>query len=366
MIQSLANRPVAIQSVRPTPGADSSSAYETLRKAANEALGGLFGGSEVAPISPPYNKAETQTRLDAFRESNRSPYSIPSDTPGEPARIVKVRPQFQMEGGLNDPGGLTPAKGRLQTMANVRAALPPEALKNPALRTAVSASGMGRGTPAQIQQVTQALIDAGKLPPSTGDHQTDQARVRKLQWEFGLGTDCAGYVAQAVTAGAGRDLGLGGVNRNGDSLQLSLKPENFARINQEPGQPIRARAGDIIRLTDPTPGEAGHWVSVYDHTTMNAEKVSKLRDPAQEFWKGSDANPEVHVYTLDSSWGAGGSWNARGEQHDVGGVDRRKWVYNASNHQWGTLDDSVKPNTIKLSQPGPYDHLPDVKVYRPK
>ncbi|MBS2035182.1 hypothetical protein JST97_09335 [bacterium] len=339
--------------------------FERLRQAANEALGGLVGTAPTAPVVPPYDKKVTQARLDDFRNSMRSTYTIPSDTPGEAPRTVKVFPQFQMEGGLSDPEGKEPSKGRINTMAKVGEALP-EIKQNPALRSAASAAGMGRATPEQLKLVTQALIDAGKLPPASGDHTTDSARVRKLQWEFGLGSDCAGYVAQAASKAAGRDLGLGGVNRNGDSLQQSLSPEQFSRVPQQAGKPIRARAGDIIRLTDPSPGEAGHWVSVYDHTTMSADKVAKLHNSKNEFWQGSGHNAEVHVYTLDSSWGAGGDWKTRSAQNEVGGVDRRKWVYNAANDRWGTYDDRAKNPTIEYSEIGPYNHLPDVKVYRPK
>ena len=64
--------------------------------------------------------------------------------------------------------------------------------------------------------------------------------------------------------------------------------------------------------------------------------------------------------------GAGGDWKARGSQNDVGGVDRRKWVYNAQNDRWGTYDDRSKNPTIEYSEVGPYNHLPDVKVFRPK
>lgn len=355
-------RPTPVQRVQQT---QSFNPFESLRRAANEALGGLVGTAPTAPVAPPYDKKVTQARLDEFRNRMRASYTIPSDNPGEAPRTVKVFPQFQMEGGLSDPEGKGTPKGRVNTLAKVSEALP-EIKQDPALRTAASAAGMGRATPEQLKLVTQALIDAGKLPPASGDHTSDSARVRKLQWDFGLGTDCAGYVAQAASNGAGRDLGLGGVNRNGDSLQQSLSSEQFTRIPQQPGKPIRARAGDIIRLTDPDPGEAGHWVSVYDHTTMNAEKVAKLHDAKNQFWQGSAQNAEVHVYTLDSSWGAGGDWKARNNQHEVGGVDRRKWVYNAQNDRWGTYDDRSKNPTIEYSEVGPYNHLPDVKVYRPK
>lgn len=361
-------RPVAVQRVA---GSNSFNPFETLRRAANEALGGLVGGpapaAPTAPVAAPlpaYDKKATQARLDEFRSQMRSSYTIAGEG-GGPAREVKVFPQFQMEGGMSDPESKGTPKSRLDTLSKVSAALP-NLKQNPALRTAAGAAGMGRATPEQMQLVTQALIDAGKLPPATGDHTTDSARVRKLQWDFGLGNDCAGYVAQAATKAAGRDLGLAGVNRNGDSLLQSLSPQHFNRVPQEAGKPIRARAGDLIRLNDPTPGEAGHWVSVYDHTTMNQEKVARLHNPNHDFWKGSSNNSEVHVYTLDSSWGAGGDWKARGSQNDVGGVDRRKWVYNAQNDRWGTYDDRSKNPTIEYSEVGPYNHLPDVKVFRPK
>lgn len=362
-------RPIAVQ--RATQGGFNP--FETLRRAANDALGGLVGTTPkstpakapapaaAAPALAPFDKKATQASLDEFREQMRTSYTIP----GEPDRVVKVFPQFQMEGGLSDPQGNGTPKSRVDTMAKVSAALP-ELKQNPALRTAASAAGMGRATPEQMKLVTQALIDAGKLPPAKGDHTSDSARVRKLQWDFGLGSDCAGYVAQAATKAAGRDLGLAGVNRNGDSLQQSLSPQQFNRVPQEPGKPMRARAGDIIRLTDANPGEAGHWVNVYDHTTMNKDKVARLHQPDQDFWKGTSPNAEVHVYTLDSSWGAGGDWKAKGAQGDVGGADRRKWVYNAGNDRWGSYDDRTKNPTIEYSEIGPYNHLPDVKVYRPK
>ncbi|MFN8611492.1 MAG: hypothetical protein U0931_28355 [Vulcanimicrobiota bacterium] len=357
-------RPTPVQRVLPAQSAGFNP-FETLRRAANEALGGLVGTSPAAPALPAYDKKLTQTRLDDFRASMHSSYTIPSDTPGQPPRTVKVFPQFQMEGGLSDPSGKETPKGRINTLDKVSSAIP-GMKQNPALRAAASAAGMGRATPEQMKMVTQALIDAGQLPPASGEHTSDSARVRKLQWDFGLGSDCAGYVAQAASRAAGRDLGLGGVNRNGDSLQESLSPEQFTRVAQQPGKPLRARAGDIIRLTDPSPGEAGRWVSVYDHTTMNPEKTARLHDAGNEFWKGSPTNAEVHVYTLDSSWGAGGDWNWRGGQHEVGGVDRRKWVYNAANDRWGSYDDRAKNPTIEYSEIGPYNHLPDVKVYRPK
>ncbi len=347
-------RPVAVQRVAQA----GFSPFETLRRAAQEALGGVVKTAPVAPAAAAgYDKKVVQARLDEFRGQMASSYTIP----GNPPRAVQVFPQFQMEGGLSDPEGRGTAKSRVDTMAKVSAALP--GLKqNPALRTAASAAGMGRATPEQMKLVTQALIDAGRLPAAKGEHTSDSARVRKLQWDFGLGSDCAGYTAQAVTKAAGRDLGLGGVNRNGDALAGAIKSEEFTRVAQQPGQPMRARAGDIIRLTDPTPGEAGHWVAVYDHQTMNKDRVGKLYNAGDEFWKGSSKGAEVHVYTLDSAWGAGGDWKARSDQGEVGGVDRRKWVYNAQNDRWGSYDGK----SVVYTENGPYDHLPDVKVYRPK
>lgn len=347
-----------------TASTSNSNPFAFLRQAADKALGGLT--VPTLGQQPVRSKEEIQAGLNAFRDSNNLAFRLPPEQPGEAPRTVKVRPQFQMEGGLNDPEGKSTPKGRAVTVANVGAALPPEVLNQPGMRAAISASGMGRGTPEQIQRVTQALIDAGKLPPKSEETPGDRSRVRRMMWDYGLGTDCAGYTAQAAAAGAGRDLGLKGVNRNGDSLMESLTQENFTRVAQKPGEAMNARAGDIIRLKDVNPDEAGHWVSVFDHTKMSAQRVERLYDNSQPFWQGSQKDSQVHVYTVDSSWGAGGDWAARSDQNEVGGVDRRKWLYNAANDKWGTLDDSVNPPTIRLSEPGPYNHHRDVKVFRPK
>ena len=106
-----------------------------------------------------------RAKLDGVREAFSGPYVVNGER-------VAARPMFRM---------LRP-KG---------------AAREEAVRAGARAAGVkawpaivGHGTPKQLVKITQALIDAGRLPPGPGDVAT---RIRLMQWDHGIGIDCGGY-----------------------------------------------------------------------------------------------------------------------------------------------------------------------------
>jgi hypothetical protein len=214
----------------------------------------------------------------------------------------------------------------------------------------------GRGTAEELVAVTQALIDAGKLPP--GKPEDLALRIHRMQWEWGIGFDCAGYAQEAFLHARGADRGRYGLNQAvNENLAHLAERARFVKVS-----PTDARAGDIVSLAAGAGDTVGHAVIVRDHEVLSAKKAGELRLASPEkrdFLRGGP----IHRYEVDSSWGAGTG-------HDYGGVRRDEWLFNESTKEWGFVAravdvDGTQTSFFVVSRVGPCDHPID-GFFRPK
>ncbi|MBX3203501.1 MAG: hypothetical protein KF764_00470 [Labilithrix sp.] len=272
----------------------------------------------------------TQERLDSFRAHFSGPYEVDGQT-------VEARPMFRMNGGANEATGLA-HEAALRAIC-AKAKVPDVAVGN---------ARVGRPTPGQLRQVTQALIDAGKLPP--GLDSSRETRIRQMQWTWGIGVDCAGYTEQAARAARGAKAER---PTHGDAFTGLAHDPKMRKIDV-----ARIRPGDVIHLDPPTARDVGHNVVVYDrHVASAAERarMSAAAGPkAAELFAGKGP---FHVLEVDSSWGAG----VDGGDH--GGFRRDTWVYDEGSFTWGYFDGKSK--AFHTSETGPHDE-PYMGAFRPK
>ena len=169
----------------------------------------------------------TQKALDAYLAQARATYTLGG-------RTVRVLPGFRMvsKGGQIGP---TPAAAHRR----VREALPKPALARvaPFLGRVVT----GKASPEQVRRVTQALIDAGKLPP----RGSDRAAIRQLQFDHGIGLDCSGYAFKAFHQ-----------MRGTREAQPGHLPSGTRRFDD----PKALRPGDLVRLAGSVRRSQGHRV----------------------------------------------------------------------------------------------------------
>jgi hypothetical protein len=178
---------------------------------------------------------------------------------------------------------------------------------------------VGRGTPGQVQALTQALIDANKLPPPV-EGEPSALRVRRMMCDYGIGFDCAGYVQQAFVAARGITRAQAGLAPDMTDEDLShLSPTRFSRVPVE-----EARAGDVLAL-GPPPGshEVGHRLLVFDRHDASPEEIARYCRAGTSL-DGS----HLTVLSVDSSFGS----SALPEK---GGVQRQTWLYDGKS--WGTV-----------------------------
>lgn len=237
-------------------------------------------------------------RLDALRDRFAGPYVVDGAT-------VTARPMFRMNEGANERSAKAHAK-ELDVIA-ARA------------RVNVVMVRLGQGSPRDLVKITQALIDAGKLPPPPGEVAT---RIRRMQWEWGIGVDCAGYTYQAAVAASGVGAGQLGLKPPGfeDFRAMGDPAKRFAKID-----PTLARPGDVMTLDPQPPEKVGHNVIVRSHTTTGT----------------------LHVFEVDSSWGAGP------DGADYGGFRRDTWTYDDATKLWTWTNNHVSPPTTEVSLDGP-------------
>lgn len=276
----------------------------------------------VAPTTT--QEGRVQANLDAFRARFSGPYSIDG-------RRVQARPMFNM----NLPNAFN-AASRARHAPELARLCAEAKVSTSALRCAQ----VGRPTPEQLVVVTQALIDAGKLPP--GPAGTEEARIRRMQWEWGIGVDCAGYTALAAEAALGPAAAALTRDRMGDLYQ-ALRGPTFRR------QDVWAiRPGDVIHLDAKARGDVGHNVVVYDRRVVDGAtgRASTTGEAAPFFMSG--VGP-FHVLTVDSSWGAGP------EGKDYGGFRRDTWLYDEGTKAWASFDPETR--ALSVSREGPQDEI---------
>jgi hypothetical protein len=266
--------------------------------------------SLVSPTLGNARDAAVQQRLDAFRDRFSGPYDVAGAK-------VTAQPMFRM----NTPTAFNARKMEMHaaelTQICAKAGIP----------GAAAPARFGRCSPEQLVKVTQALIDAGKLPAADQAHPTLADRIRGMQWEWGIGVDCAGYTQQAAAAAHGDAGSIFKANLNGDIFSGMMKDTRFASV-----QIANIRPGDVIHLDSPTLGEVGHNVICRTHTTLDdAARATLLAskttgDAGKAFLAG--AGP-FHAFEVDSSWGAG-------EGSMVGGFRRDTWIYSESSLSWAS------------------------------
>jgi hypothetical protein len=263
------------------------------------------GPLEVGRMHAAAPPTPMQTELDAFMRSAYGSYRAEG-------RTVQVMAFFRMEGGMH---AIQPADAREREVVLSRARLD-------------EAGGMvstGRGSLDQIRQVTQALLDAGKL--EEGPPETLCDRVRGMMWKYGVGIDCAGYAARAFLASRHAEPSAYGLRRaDYEDLQSLASNPRFARVDFTGAKP-----GDLFILGpggDPPRG-VGHCVAVYSHDVADARTkdllLGRCGTQASKFIRASD---KLHVYQVDSSWGAGSNGAS------YGGVRRETWLYDERSKTW--------------------------------
>jgi hypothetical protein len=284
---------------------------------------------QMAAVDPEVGR---QRAIEAVRARFAGPY----DVGGDP---VSAPPMFRMNGGYNH-GKMKAHTSELTTICQ-KAKLPPGA---------AAAAMMGRPTPEGLVKVTQALIDAGKLPPPPGHAAT---RIRQMQWEWGIGVDCAGYTAQAAVAVHGVKASSLLDNRTDPFATMVVDRARFDRVGIE-----AMRAGDIIHLNAPAPGDVGHNVLVHSSSELDAGTRGSLehRSPAAaQFLRGKGP---FHVVEVDSSWGADAG-------KEYGGYRRDTWIFDADSKKWGYFTPVVTPAAFLVSERGP-NNEPFAGAFRPK
>jgi len=222
---------------------------------------------------------------------------------------------------------------------------------------AVAQVQTGRGTPAQIRALTQALVDVGALGALDRPNSYDLfVAVRTMMWNYDIGIDCAGYTQQAYLHATGVTRAQAHFRSLADDDLSGLGLRGYTRIRDV----ADVRPGDIVSLGPPRPDPrlpnrdtVGHRVIVYAQRVATAAEMRELLSrsgPAAQFAIGGP----VRLLEVDSSWGAGGV-------PQNGGVRREQWWYNESTRQWGWSlggDDREAPRRFAVGST-PYAHLID-------
>lgn len=266
--------------------------------------------------------AAIQRKLDAVRDAFSGPYVVAGTT-------VSARPMFRMT-THEVPPAMAQAVDKLGARAGVRAPFE---------------SRVGQGRPQDLVKITQALIDDGRLPAGPGDLAT---RIRRMQWDHGIGVDCAGYSKQALAACSARAPKMRAAGSESFRDVDGGRDGSFAKLRLE-----KARPGDLITLDSSEPGGWGHNVVVYSHVTADAAKKATLCGLAHDASLAeflSSPGPH-HVFEVDSSWGAGT------EGAECGGYRRDTWLYDASTKTWGSFEPGVTPLSFVTSEAGPADDV---------
>jgi hypothetical protein len=278
-----------------------------------------------------------QRRLDAFRAAATPTYRLPDGTE------VKVAAPFRMPATMSRQLSLDEKKSAM----NLRYAVQEDHVESHkselaaiASKAGVGPGGLvalyyGHGTPQQVQAVTQALLDAGKLPVGDGKPASAAARVRQMMCNYGLGFDCAGYTQQAFLSAHGLTRAeVGFANPTNEGL-YDLSPAHFTRVVA----PDSARPGDIVVLDPPEGESVGHRAIIADRHELTAPELQRLGCSRAD--RALLAAGRVTVFEVDSSWGSGA-------EPQAGGVQRHTWLYDATSKLWGTVDAGPAPR-VELS-----------------
>jgi hypothetical protein len=235
------------------------------------------------------------------------------------------------------------------------------ALVQAAASVGIAAGGIehlagGRANPEQIAKVTQALIDAGRLPAVARGGETGLgARIRQMMFDHGIGLDCAGYVQQAFLFARGIGRSAAGF-RSALTEDLSgLARRGFERVSVDDVRP-----GDLFILKpqpslDAATHNFGHTAIVRDvHDATEGELAMLLGAGGKA--AALAASGSLRAIVLDSAWGCGGD-------PQRGGVQQRVWFQDKASGRWLWRDEDGRSFAAPAGHP--YDHPLD-GVYRPR
>jgi cell wall-associated NlpC family hydrolase len=305
-------------------------------------IGALLG--RATGRSYELSEQDLQRRIDTYFEDVHARYTLPDGTE------VKAQPHFRITSGFSGPEKckkLATKDARVacikKNIAAVIASHDKKALTS-WMKRAIHVAAYGRGSPTGIQKITQLLIDAGKLDDVIKKHAglSSSDAVRMLQWEFGYGMDCAGYVQRAFLFARGEPDDGAAVrakygfeklgNENLYELASKKRKSGGKAFKKVPFE--QAAPGDLLIMDPPKGQRAGHTVLVRSRASSGSE----------------------HTLEVDASWGAGSLGNLA-----KGGVHRRKFVYDDVKQKWGDVagDGSITWNAI-----GPYDDHPVIGLFR--
>jgi hypothetical protein len=283
--------------------------------------------ADVAPvIDSGLGTVPLLKRMDAFMAAAKATYHLPGE--GD----VEVAARFRLKGKEN----LTPEERenpekvrRAAIETGIRTRTPELQAIGAKVGVApgrIAAVQVGRGTPEEVRRLTQGLIDAKKLPEAENEEDTPERRVQRLMFDYGIGFDCAGYVQQAFTAAHGITRAQAGFAPRVADERL-LDPAAKGPFRRVP--PEQAQAGDLIVLKAP-PGQAyGHTLLVYSRQDLQPEERSSLHGAGPEDKARYDSG-RISIFEVHSSFGSGALPNQ-------GGVESRKWIYDAATDAWGKL-----------------------------
>ena len=201
---------------------------------------------------------------------------------------------------------------------------------------------VGKGSPEAIARVTQALIDAGYLPPADDHGNTGLgARVRQMTITWRVGVDCAGYVAPALLALRGVTPSHAGFPKPAQENLGDLASRGYVAVPD--GAPWKT--GDVVVMHSTGERDPGHRAIVRDAGPVSAAELQRLNTfsglpslPGEDTWE---------KIVVDSSWGGGA------------GAQRRTWWHDKTQGAWvyATTDGTLWSST------GPYGH-PSFQVFR--
>jgi hypothetical protein len=245
--------------------------------------------------------ATTQRRLDGFLDATIATYQTPEGAVrvAAPYRWGSVSDKTFADAGYDDaPAGILLHRER------VIARNSPE-LRAIAARLGITAEDLrrvqrGGGRPEHVRRLTQALIDAGRLPATArGPVESSRelcdlaSRVRQMMADYGLGYDEGGYVRQAVA---------------------HLDPARTALVRVSPAT---ARPGDVFARAPGVP------VGILSRTREpSAAEEAELRK------QRGFATGRIVAYEIDSSHG-----DVLADV-DHGGVARETWWHDEQSGAW--------------------------------
>jgi len=167
-----------------------------------------------------------QTRTDDYFESFNATYNINGTD-------VQATPHFRMTDGASGPRGRT-SSVNVQDDLNILISKKDKAHYNQAMKSAIHGVAYGRATPQQVKMVTESLIRSGQFEVEQKKYPglTDSETIRMMQWDNGVGIDCAGYVQQAFMAVHGSGRADFGFKEFGNEDLMSLKGnKHFAQVS---------------------------------------------------------------------------------------------------------------------------------------